>query len=231
MDRVTQKYAAKTRWISAIFGLILAVALQLDSIGLLNRLAMDDQLRRSLVSEAPKILEDYETSIDKLSQNVAPAPSQQPAPNQLAGQTATPSAKPKVVETPSHPETQQKAGPGKAKEKGASEQLDPREGLKNLEASVRDLQNLAASSLITLPGTAQWSRFDAAKIPGILLTAILLSLGASFWYDTLKNLLRLRPALASQEQTERESRRASQTTSRSSAPEYAESTGPSEGKP
>ncbi|HVO83097.1 MAG TPA: hypothetical protein VMU60_01610 [Syntrophobacteria bacterium] len=228
MDRVTQKYTANMRWITAVFGLILALALQLDSIALLNRLAMDDQLRRSLVSEAPQILEGYQTSIDKLSQKVPPAPSQQPAPSQPTGQDLQPPADPTaaVKRLPVQPQTERKGYPERAKEKRSSEQLDPKQELTNLEASVRDLQKLAASSLITLPGTAQWSWFEPAKIPGILLTAILLSLGASFWYDALKNLLRLRPALASQEQTERESRRASQPSSRNNDLEDTEPKAP-----
>ena len=41
---------------------------------------------------------------------------------------------------------------------------------------------------------------------GIVLSWILLSLGASFWYDVMKNLLRLRPILATQEERERKER-------------------------
>jgi hypothetical protein len=215
MDRVTQKYTANTRWITAGFGLILALALQLDSIDLLNRLAMDDQLRRSLVSEAPQVLEGYKTKIGKLSPEASPAPSQQREPKQLVAPAAGPAANAPAARTqsPGRPQTQQEA-----EAKRVKEQVD------NLNASVRNLQRLAASSLLTLPST----NFDMARIPGILLTAILLSLGASFWYDALKNLLRLRPGLASQEQTERESRRASQTTSRNNELEDMESNTPSE---
>ncbi len=38
---------------------------------------------------------------------------------------------------------------------------------------------------------------------GVLLTWILLSLGAPFWYDSLKDLLKLRSTLAKKEETAR----------------------------
>jgi hypothetical protein len=45
---------------------------------------------------------------------------------------------------------------------------------------------------------------------GILLSWILLSLGGPFWYDLLKNLLRLRPPLAKREEKERAERQRAQ---------------------
>jgi hypothetical protein len=46
---------------------------------------------------------------------------------------------------------------------------------------------------------------------GILLAAALMSLGAPFWFDILKNLLNLRPALAQREEKERNERATTQT--------------------
>ena len=46
-----------------------------------------------------------------------------------------------------------------------------------------------------------------AKLPGIALSAILLSLGAPFWYNALKDLVGLRPILARKEQAHREQKR------------------------
>lgn len=45
---------------------------------------------------------------------------------------------------------------------------------------------------------------------GIVLSWILLSLGAPFWYDVMKNLLKLRPSLATQEERERKERQGTQ---------------------
>jgi hypothetical protein len=45
---------------------------------------------------------------------------------------------------------------------------------------------------------------------GVLLSAALMSLGAPFWFDMLKNLLKLRPALAANEEKDREKRATTQ---------------------
>jgi hypothetical protein len=50
-----------------------------------------------------------------------------------------------------------------------------------------------------------WS-WNAAQLPGIVLSAMLLSLGAPFWYNALKDLVGLRPLLARKEQAHREQR-------------------------
>jgi len=44
------------------------------------------------------------------------------------------------------------------------------------------------------------------RLLGVFFAAVLLSLGAPFWYDTLKNLLKLRPALATKEEEQRRDR-------------------------
>ncbi len=44
-------------------------------------------------------------------------------------------------------------------------------------------------------------------IPGILLSICLMSLGGPFWFEALKNLLKLRPVLAQKEEKERQERR------------------------
>lgn len=51
-----------------------------------------------------------------------------------------------------------------------------------------------------------YRRLDAAITPGTLLTWILLSLGAPFWYEMLKDTLRLRPELARREEAQRKDR-------------------------
>jgi hypothetical protein len=55
MDRVSQRFTASTRAVTFVCGLILAAALQLDSVALVNRISVDDALRQSLVSQAQKI--------------------------------------------------------------------------------------------------------------------------------------------------------------------------------
>jgi hypothetical protein len=55
-----------------------------------------------------------------------------------------------------------------------------------------------------LPRTRQLP--SAAAMPGVLLSWVLLSLGAPFWFDLLKNLLKLRSMLAKKDDAERQQR-------------------------
>ncbi len=110
MDRVSHAFQNHVRLWTAIFAAVLAVVAQLDAVGLLNRLAMDDPLRRALL----------------------------------------------------------------------------------------------------IPPEHWLGEWNARKVPGIALSAILMSLGAPFWYDMLKNLLRLRPLIAAKEEAERRERQSAQ---------------------
>jgi hypothetical protein len=54
-------------------------------------------------------------------------------------------------------------------------------------------------------------RFTAWKLPGILLSALLLSLGAPFWYGRLQDLLKLRSSAAQNDAVQRCIRQTNQT--------------------
>jgi hypothetical protein len=79
-----------------------------------------------------------------------------------------------------------------------------------------NLRQLARNDVIFFPQTAQeWSQHWSgdkvpARLPGIALSALLLSLGAPFWYNALKNLVKLRSALANKEEQQRQERQSTQ---------------------
>jgi hypothetical protein len=64
------------------------------------------------------------------------------------------------------------------------------------------------TSLITLPVDRNWATRlrDVRKVPGMLLSVLLISLGAPFWYNALKDLLKLRSGLAQKDDVQRETR-------------------------
>jgi len=76
----------------------------------------------------------------------------------------------------------------------------------------QNLKDLMVNNVIGIPQSlSDWlSRWHwdncLVKLLGILLTALLLSLGAPFWYGALQNLLRLRSALAIKDDQQREQR-------------------------
>jgi hypothetical protein len=69
---------------------------------------------------------------------------------------------------------------------------------------------LSSTGLITLP-TDNWDAWlerikDGRKIPGMLVAVLLLSLGAPFWYNALKDLLKLRSSLSQKDDAQRAQR-------------------------
>ena len=77
-----------------------------------------------------------------------------------------------------------------------------------------------------VPLPENWLRdWGWGKFPGIILSAMLLSLGAPFWYNALKNLVRLRPLLAMKEEAEREERQTQQAKAETPAPTSSRSAG------
>jgi hypothetical protein len=77
---------------------------------------------------------------------------------------------------------------------------------KDRRAQMDDLTKAVAATGFTLLPDKLWHRWDSengtgwdhfvSHLWGMLITAALLSLGAPYWYNILKNLTSLRPAVA-----------------------------------
>jgi len=65
---------------------------------------------------------------------------------------------------------------------------------------------LATNGIITLPSADGWAEFKNVTLLGMLVTALLLSLGAPFWYSALGRLLQLRSVLAVKDDAQRTER-------------------------
>jgi hypothetical protein len=78
---------------------------------------------------------------------------------------------------------------------------------------------LNKTALITLPLDRDWPKrlMDVRKIPGMVLAVLLISLGAPFWYNALKDLLKLRSSLAGKDDAQRAQRQAAPTSSGAAA--------------
>ncbi|HYL58075.1 MAG TPA: hypothetical protein VEU51_04340 [Candidatus Acidoferrales bacterium] len=158
IDRVSARFTMGARGITFACALAVAFGLQLDTIGIVNTLWINDALRERLVTEAAAV--------------------ENPNSTEATGTTAVP-AKPQA----------------------------------------QYLDQLATYGLITMPNPGSWrAELYPIKIPGILLSTLLLSLGAPFWYNALKNLLRMRTVMAENDDLQRISR---QKTDPSLAPSLA----------
>src|SRR6185503_17670578 len=74
---------------------------------------------------------------------------------------------------------------------------------------------LQAAEIIVIPSTpAEWlARWQKVNALGVAASALLLTLGAPFWFQVLKDLLKLRSAVAGQESQDRAQRQAALTDS------------------
>jgi len=189
MDRTSQRFTASTRAITFAGAFIVAIGLQVDALSLVNRLSADDKLREAFVSEAIKI------------NNAGPSGTAQQnggAANTAAVQPAAPPVAPAEQDANKPADTQA------ADDKAAPDA----ENAKAQEYRAF----LAEYGVIKLPSAGPWEWWESLKnanYMGLLITALLLSLGAPFWYSALSGLLQLRSALAVKDDSQRKERQSS----------------------
>jgi hypothetical protein len=105
--------------------------------------------------------------------------------------------------------------------------------------SKTELQSLVQIGAVTLPGKdwiQNWGYACDAKpgekcpkkvnLIGVILSALLLSLGAPFWYNALKNIVRLRSLIAGKDDAQREARQSTQAPATGAAAPNAAATLP-----
>lgn len=86
---------------------------------------------------------------------------------------------------------------------------------------------LAENGVIHLPsGENYWAGFTPSGALGMLVTALLLSLGAPFWYNVLSRLLQLRSVLAFKDDKQRAERQTDTSTTGAAGPGAPASTTP-----
>ena len=187
IDRVSNSFTTNARQVTVVCSVLVAFALQLDVVTLVNRLSVDPQLRQALVAQATEIANSPRSA------NEADATRQ------------------------------------------AGTQMDTLATMTG--QSKEDLQDLVQIGVITLPGrewltnwgngwmcavSASWFTTTAptaadpcrpkVNLLGVILSALMLSLGAPFWYNVLKNLVNLRSAIAGKDDSQRRARETTQTT-------------------
>jgi hypothetical protein len=189
IDRVSSRFTASARMVTFLCALVVAFVLQLDTVGIVNSLWMSDSLRDQLVNVA-KNMEPTESNASSA------------IPHEVAGVATT--------AAPTLPSAQHSANAV------ASADIAIPSSEKELVRNIQDLRELASRGLLTLPETnlsAWWASWRDIKIPGVILSALLLSLGAPFWYNTLKTLLGLKEKIAAKDDAQRITRQTSQADS------------------
>lgn len=191
MTRTTDRFIAHTRVASIACAAILAVGFQIDSVDLFRQVSTDAELRSALVAMADQTLERADVALSRepiaretLSQ-VLPAGTEVPA--EIVGRARG------AAWLTEHFEGHDSLATWRTRYEVVFDSLAPLrlEALGDQLGALRS--DLEASRLDLL---SRDRRAEKATIPGLLLTIILLSLGAPFWFNALRSLAALRPMLA-----------------------------------
>lgn len=196
MNRTTEVYIKYTRWVTIVFAFILAFTLRVDTIYLLQRLAVDSELRAALVQSVEVSLELAERHQDPLaarSKLIRTA---------LAKATDKPADK-----LPDDLITNDQAAAWirvnlPADQHGAAietfgnelETLD-KARLEILREDAGKIKSIIGD-VVHIPGISPPKKWTWREFFGCLLGALLLGLGAPFWFNSLRSLANLRPMLA-----------------------------------
>jgi hypothetical protein len=231
MDRVTQRFTVSTRVLTLAWALAIAFSLHLDASTLFGQLASNPELRAKLVMSTDVMTQQAERLIDANGPTVLTR-----ALRTLAGTTqglgaSTPPAVASHDEAYQWIDAQPIDAAVKPGLKMDYDRLVARDAaalLSDFGARAAAINSqLATAGLQLMPDYAKhWPAnswpddvfpfASAAGVPrgwgvnphffGVLFSALLLSLGAPFWFNVLKQAVTLRPTVGNLQQQEREKR-------------------------
>ncbi|MGZ4876948.1 MAG: hypothetical protein ACXVIO_02130 [Candidatus Angelobacter sp.] len=211
VDRVSARFTVTARIITFIAALIVAFTVQLDTFALVNRLSVDDQFRDAVKGGVQKVI-DHATAAQQASGTASPTPTPSPTSTPTPGAADAHAATGAPTATPTAtPPTSNTASTGATTSPTPTPTPTPATDAATTDVQKEYYNLLSTAGLITMPGEHWLDRLTLAKIPGILLSALLLSLGAPFWYGRLQDLLRLRSAIAKSDADQRTIRQTTQT--------------------
>lgn len=225
MDRVSGWYKRETQRILFMVGLIVTVALNVDTIAIVKHLAVNTDARKVLVKQATTSMQD-KALIERVETERKKAAASKPA------ASATPTGQPALIATQTEMAPAPKASPpGEPAETPAQEDLEAK--IKTAETQAKLLkEQLFGLGLpvgwtemrkgadkrvaCTKPkadwvddiGCAIWPyevRMILAAIPGWLITAFAISFGAPFWFDMLNKIMVIRSTVKPHEKSPEES--------------------------
>ncbi len=212
MDRVSGWYKRRTQLIILVLGLLLAGALNVDTVAIVRVLSTDRTLRDSLVAAAQEYAKSSApaSAVPSASPAASPKPSPSPSPS--------PSVSPKPSQTPGGgttvPSGTTATPPTDANTTTPAPPTPGCEGANNTP-ECRISENLKQIKKLGLP--IGWTRVEGdprslsvgwqtwlIRIIGWLLTALAVSLGAPFWFDMLNKFISIRSSVKPKEKSQDE---------------------------
>jgi hypothetical protein len=172
MERVSGWYKRRTQWVLTLMAIVVTVSMNVDTISIANTLWRDPAMRSALVAQAERFAEQERKELEA-SEAIPPRPGPPEPPDRLPYESA--------------------------EEDYASASERFRESMTNLEGLAIPLgwrdRGSGADTREDLPRTlSDWGNAGKRHLLGWLLTALAISLGAPFWFDTLNKVIAIRAA-------------------------------------
>ncbi|HEX3152397.1 MAG TPA: hypothetical protein VHR66_30265 [Gemmataceae bacterium] len=214
MDRTTERFVSWTRLITIFTSFVFCLVYQVDALDLLKQLYTDKQARAALIAQVDPTLKQAE-GIMALPSTGLSSEALHALESQLkaAGYTGT---IPNDLNVQSQGQDWIKKNIAADQQANIVAKFDAQFGataqkrLDDLEKARNEAKKTLSSSQLRIIHTSDEIEFTAWRhaladihhLGGILMAGILLSLGAPFWFNTLKSLSNLRPILATRVQAE-----------------------------
>jgi hypothetical protein len=200
---MSDRFARSMQILTAAWGLFVAVLFQVNSPALFKTLSTSEVKREAVIALVPSALKQAESSVPTMAENDFV--------DRALGELAQ--------AYPQHKELfDQVSGSTDSREAMLQELRDVMAGVPNVDAVVaryaqiidsnttHDIRSATQAAMTAIDSLDSvdirpWGQggafyMDATNIVGVLITAILLSFGAPFWFQQLKNVAGLRDALA-----------------------------------
>jgi hypothetical protein len=199
MDRVSSRFTTYIRLWTVAFASALALVTGLNTVALLNELYTNGDFRQQVAGSA--------TAMTDLANRVVPGGSNDAATKMYTDllTKALATAQVTVAQPPAGIGSQSAAGDWIKAHVDAAQQPAVQSAFDTAFLNQRT-QDAAAVRTILTKASFDITQFSwkhdqplGPQIPGVLVTAALLSLGAPFWFNMLKQLTNLRPLLANKQ--------------------------------
>jgi hypothetical protein len=215
MDRVSQQFATYVRIWTIVLSFALAGGMGLDALKLVNDLYAKGDFRAALVGSAPNLIAATDKILppgvqsDQDAADSAMGDLYTGAVNAaLANANVQPAAEPKGIKTRDAGEAWIRRNVTDTAQQNAVMKFYPAavdqalgEFMKTRARNAADIQSIVKASGIQL--TLGWPKgFNWRELCGVLVSGALLSLGAPFWFNSLKAMMNLRPIIASKQTDE-----------------------------
>lgn len=212
MDRTSERFTLQCRWLTLAGAGIVVLVMGVDALWMLRQLNDKPQLREPLIAYAQEVQQQEEAATAKVCDRLVATTIDSGAQasssgDQAAGTQAAADAPGTAASSPAltavesaracvELRRQQLTAAKKRLDQGVTALLMPGWWtVKAAGASVPPASADAASSASSHAAAAGAS--PQPELAGLLLGFVLLSLGAPFWFNVLKNLSSLRPLIAS----------------------------------